>query len=163
MKFRDYVPQGWGPPVAPERLELNYNPYVPSHDAAQIDLANAAGSRWKFAGLTDAQKTQAVKALTDQFVDAGPYWNAPDGTARPLATGVRETQVDVIGEWPGTLVRVTCRHPYFPTGRIRRSIRIFDDAGRIKFDRYASIQFREDLDTHALPELREARNGILDA
>lgn len=71
-------------------------------------------------------------------------------------------QVDVIGEWPETLVHVTCRHSYFPAGRIRRSIRIFDDAGRIKFDRYASIQFMEDLDTHAPPAIREARNGILD-
>ncbi|MDJ0315832.1 hypothetical protein [Arthrobacter antibioticus] len=102
--------------------------------------------------------------MADQFLDAtGTYWHPVDGSSRPHAYGVHDTAVHVIGEWPETIVQITCRHSYFPTGKIRRSIRIFDDAGRIKFNRYASIHFMEDLDTHALPDLREATDGILNA
>lgn len=162
VKFRDFVPQGWGTPVAPERLGLDYDPFGPNHDPARIDLSKTAGTHWKHVALTDAQKTQAVKALTDQFADADSYWHAADGTTTPLAYGVHETRVETIGEWPETIVQVTCRHPYFPAGWIRRSIRVFDDVGRIKFDRYASIEFMEDLDTHALPDISEAKDGILE-
>ncbi|MHA7306234.1 hypothetical protein ACX80E_13480 [Arthrobacter sp. TMN-49] len=164
VKFRDYIAQGWGKPVAQERLDLGFDPFGPSQDPARIDLVAVAGTRWTPVSLTDAQIIQAVKAVTDQFMDAADtYWSPVDGSTRPRAHGVHDTVVDVIGAWPDTVVQVTCRHPYFPTGGIRRSLRIFDDAGRIKFDRYASIHFMEDLDTHALPDLREAKEGILNA
>jgi hypothetical protein len=164
VKFRDYVPQGGGTPVAQERLDLGYDSFAPSQDPARIDLAAAARTRWTLVSLTDAQKIQAVNAMADQFMDAtDTYWHPSDENTRPRAYGVHDTAVDVIGEWPETVVRVTCRHPYFPAGKIRRCIRIFDDAGRIRFDRYASIHFMEDLDTHALPDLREAKDGILNA
>lgn len=164
VKFRDYVPQGWGIPVVQERLDLGYDHFAPSHDPAWIDLAAVTGTRWAPVSLTDGQKIQAVNAIADQFLDArDTYWHPSDGSTRQRAYGVHDTAVHVIGEWPETIVQVTCRHPYFPTGRIRRSIRIFDDAGRVKFDRYASIHFMEDLDTHALPDHREAKEGILNA
>lgn len=162
VRFRDYVAEGWGTPVAPERLGWYYNPWATGHDPARIDLSAVAGTRWKRVTLTDAQKTQAVSALADQFATADSYWRAADGTISPLAEGVHETRVGVLGEWPQTVVQVTCRHPYFPAGRIRRSMRVFDDAGRIKFDRYAGLEFMEDLDTNALPDIREARDGILE-
>ena len=162
VKFREFVPQGWGTLVASEQLGLDYESYGPRHDSARVDLSEIAGTHWKRVSLTDAQKTQAVKALTDQFADADAYWRAADGTTAPLADGVQETHVETIGEWPESEVHVTCRHPYFPAGWIRRRIRVFDDAGRIKFDRYASLEFMEDLDTHALPDIREAKDGILE-
>lgn len=162
VRFRDLVPQGWGTPVEPGRLGPGYDPFGPNHDSARIDLSAVAGTRWTRVTLSDAQKTQAVNALSDQFMDADSYWHAADGTTSPLAYGVNETHVDTIWNWPETIVQVTCRHPYFPAGRIRRSIRVFDDPGRIKFDRYEGIAFIEDLDTHALPDVREAKDGILE-
>lgn len=162
VRFRDFVPQGWGTPVAPERLGRDHDPWATGQDPVRIDLSSVDGTHWQRVTLTDAQKTQAVSALAEQFANADSYWRAADGTTSPLAEGVRETHVGVLGEWPRTVVQVTCRHPYFPAGRIRRSMRVFDDAGRIKFDRYAGLEFMEDLDTTALPDIREARDGVLD-
>ncbi|MFJ6416324.1 hypothetical protein [Paeniglutamicibacter sp. NPDC091659] len=67
VKFRDFVPRGWGTPVAPERLGLDNDPFGPTHDSTRIDLSAVVGSRWRHMALTDVQKAQAVKALTDQL------------------------------------------------------------------------------------------------
>lgn len=57
---------------------------------------------------------------------------------------------------------MTFRHPHWPEGRLRRSIRVFDDAGRLTTNPYAGIHLMEDLDTRHLPPTSEARDGYLD-
>ncbi|MGP6206341.1 hypothetical protein [Microbacterium sp. F2] len=53
-------------------------------------------------------------------------------------------------------------HPTYPEGRMRRTLRVFDDAGRAVRALYAAIHLMEDLDTRHLPDPERARDGILD-
>ncbi|MDJ0315833.1 hypothetical protein [Arthrobacter antibioticus] len=52
VRFRDYIPRGWGNPGAQERIDLGIDPFAPSQDPALIDVA---GTRWALVSLTDSQ------------------------------------------------------------------------------------------------------------
>lgn len=104
---------------------------------------------WTRIHLSMERRDAAISALVDEFGDLAHYWRGPDGEPRPLATGLSEPRIDIVGEWPDTRVEVTFRHPLLPGGRLRRALRVFDDAGRITPHPYASIHLMEDLDTHA--------------
>jgi hypothetical protein len=75
---------------------------------------------------------------------------------------MRDAEVHLEGTWPDTRVVVTFRHPHWPDGRLRRSVRVFDDAGRITSNPFADIGLMEDLDTGHLPPADRARDGFLD-
>ncbi|WP_413355246.1 hypothetical protein [Microbacterium sp. 1P06AB] len=104
---------------------------------------------WPRIQLPMERRDAAISALVDEFGDLAHYWRGPGGEPRPLATGLSEPRIDIVGEWPDTRVEVTFRHPLLPDGRLRRALRVFDDAGRITPHPYASIHLMEDLDTHA--------------
>lgn len=61
-----------------------------------------------------------------------------------------------------TRVEVSFTHPHHPYGRLRRTLPVFDGAGRAIPALYAAIHLMEDLDTNALPSTGEARDGVLD-
>jgi len=79
-----------------------------------------------------------------------------------LDVGSRAMSTTVLAAPTGAWVDVSFTHPYFPGGRLRRSIRVFDDAGRVRPSMYNSIHLMEDLETRALPDPADAHNGVLD-
>jgi hypothetical protein len=89
-----------------------------------------------------------VAAVQREFGSTGP--------------GLRDAETTVVGEWPSTRVAVSFRHPHYPQGRLRRSIRVFDDAGRVSPALYASVHLMEDLATRHLPPTSAAKDGILE-
>ncbi|WDF32022.1 hypothetical protein PTW37_08965 [Arthrobacter agilis] len=117
---------------------------------------------WDMADLSEAERTSAVDAACAEFGDLDEYWQSAVGVMLPLTDGVQDARVTVIGDWPETRIEVTFTHPHYPQGRLRRTHRVFDDAGRIRSVQYASIHLMEDLDTRALPPAGNARNTILD-
>ncbi len=136
-----------------------------SEDDTPATYPLAAGNPrapWDRVDLPAEQMKAAVDAVCAQFADLDAYWRTPQGDTSPLADGVKETRIDVIGQWPVTRVEVSFAHPHYPQGRLRRTYRVFDDAGRIRSVQYASIHLMEDLDTGALPPVGNARNTILD-
>lgn len=156
LNFRDFVPSGWGTKEeAPEILAGA--PETPQHD--NMFIAEADNIRWEPATLTSEQQEAAVKLLTDQFPH-NSYWNPK--TESNVGYGPRDTQITVAGSWPETQVIVEVTHLSFPTGRIRRTYSVFDRAGRVDVDRYASVWFMEDLDTGALPSMGTIRDGVLE-
>lgn len=86
----------------------------------------------------------------------------PAGETLALTDGVDDARIDVIGHWPDTRVEVSFAHPHYPQGRLRRTYRVFDDAGRIKSTQYASIHLMEDLETGALRGLHVAAGAASD-
>lgn len=159
VRFRDFVPQGWGDLV---RDSWEDEESVVSTDPEVIDLDGIAGTRWNRAAPTAVQAASAVDGIAGQFADMEAYWRAANGESFPIADGVTDARVDVEGQWPETLVRVSFRHPYYPGGRLRRSLRVFDEAGRIVIHEYAGIHLMEDVDTNDLPDVRRAHGGVLE-
>ncbi len=98
----------------------------------------------------------------DRVRGVGRVLDRTDGGDRPLSQGLAEPRVEVRGEWPGTRVEVSFRHPFFPAGRLRRTLRVFDAAGRFSPPLYASVHLMEDLATSRLPPIEAAVDGILD-
>ena len=117
---------------------------------------------WRPACVRTEDIEDAVTAVTREFADLERYWTDPSGKSGPLVCGLREPRVDVRGEWPDTRVEVSFRHPYFPGGRMRRVLRVFDAAGRFMPSLYASVHLMEDLDTGRLPPVETAIDGVLD-
>jgi hypothetical protein len=117
---------------------------------------------WDRVNLSAEQKKAAVEALCAEFDRLEAFWRTPGGEMMPLTEGIADARVDVVGDWPKTQVEVSFTHPLYRQGRLRRTYRVFDDAGRIKSWQYASIHLMEDLDTGALPPSKDARNAILD-
>lgn len=162
IHFRDFVPRGWGPEVSAKRLGLEYDPWETPAKVDTVDLANVEGTAWTMAVLTYEQIDNAVEAIAREFRNADHYWNTDHGTTIPLSDGLSHTEVNVVGNWPHTKVVVTFNYPDYLGVRLRRTLRVFDDAGRVQLNQYASIHLMEDLDTHDLPQLTEARGGFLD-
>ena len=96
------------------------------------------------------------------FATLAPYGRDPAGDAHHLPRGLADPRVETIGGWPTPRVVVSFTHPIYPTGRLRRTLRVFDAAGRAIPALYASIHLMEDLDTKLPPDARAARAGILD-
>lgn len=133
-----------------------------SRKVETVDLANVEGTAWKMAVLTYEQIDNAVEAIAREFRNADHYWNTDHGTTIPLSDGLSHTEVNVVGNWPHTKVVVTSNYPDYLGVRLRRTLPVFDDAGRVQLNPYASIHLMEDLDTNDLPQLTEARDGFLD-
>ncbi|BBE22196.1 hypothetical protein MN0502_10790 [Arthrobacter sp. MN05-02] len=133
-------------------------------DAPQINpvVAGDPHVSWDRVNLSEEQKKAAVEALCAEFDRLESYWRTPGGEMVPLSDGVADARVDVVGDWPQTQVEVSFIHPHYRQGRLRRTYRVFDDAGRVKSWQYASIHLMEDLDTGALPPAKDARNTMLD-
>ncbi|WP_434995108.1 hypothetical protein [Arthrobacter sp. Ld5] len=158
----------------PAALRIGAQPSTPieatsipgwSEDAAPATYPLAAGdprARWDLVDLPAEQREAAVDAVCAEFADLDAYWRTPAGNTSPLADGVTDTRVDIIGRWPETRVEVSFAHPHFPQGRLRRTYRVFDDAGRVRSVHYAAIHLMEDLDTGALPPVGNPRNAVLD-
>ncbi|PQZ93644.1 hypothetical protein CQ018_08245 [Arthrobacter sp. MYb227] len=162
IRFRDFVPRGWGPELSAKRLGLEYDPWGTPTEDAIVDLSNIEDTAWKKAVLSQEQIDGAVEAIARQFRDADHYWNTENGTTVPLSNGLSQTEVNVVGSWPESTVILTFNYRYRPGVRLRRTLRVFDDSGRVQLNPYASIHLMEDLDTKDLPALSEARGGFLD-
>ncbi|MCR2799606.1 MULTISPECIES: hypothetical protein [unclassified Microbacterium] len=117
---------------------------------------------WKMVRLSEDAKNSAVRSVLREFDHLANYWHAPDGRTSPLSPGLSNPRVEAVDEWPTTHVAVSFTHPHYPEGRLRRSIHVFDDAGRIRPAMYAAIHLMEDLETMALPDTSSARDGILE-
>jgi hypothetical protein len=117
---------------------------------------------WTLVNLPPDQKKDAVEAICAEFAHLDAYWTAPSGTKTALSDDLSGTRIDVVDDWPNTRVEVSFAHPYYPEGRLRRTFRVFDDAGRIKPTEYAAIYLMEDIDTGDLPPVTNAQNNILD-
>lgn len=117
---------------------------------------------WDLVPLAPADQTAAVESVKREFDSLDNYWSAPDGRASPLAEGLADPRVESIEEWPRTRVEVTFTHPSYPEGRLRRTFRVFDDAGRARPAMYAAVHLMEDLETRPLPDRENARDGVLD-
>lgn len=155
LNFRDFVTDGWGTQEeAPEIIQGV--PEVLRH--RQEVITETHDIQWQQAFLTIEQQEAAVKLLSEQFPH-NSYWN-PTPEAN-VGYGPRDTRVWTEGHWPETRLMVELTHPSFVEGRIRRTYRIFDQAGRIAVDRYASVWFAEDLDTCSLPSMGTIHDGVL--
>lgn len=126
-----------------------------------VDRTDLSEVPWTMIDLSDHDARTATQAVVEEFRHLDAYWHADDGTTMPLAAGLAEARVDVIGEWPGTRVEVSFTHPHYPDGRMRRVLPVFDAAGRINSYLYASVHLMEDLDTRDLPDPAKARDLIL--
>lgn len=117
---------------------------------------------WTLVGLSEHDKAAAVRAVLREFDNLANYWHGDGDRTSPLSQGLSDPLVEAVDEWPATRVEVSFTHPHYPEGRLRRSLRIFDDAGRIRPAMYAAIHIMEDLDTAALPDPSDARDGVLE-
>lgn len=133
--------------LIPERV-----PRVPSDPHAS----------WRLADVPVVDREAAVAAVVREFADVDAYGTGPTGETGPLSPGLAAPRVEVRGEWPGTRVEVSFRHPFFPAGRLRRTLRVFDAAGRFSPPLYASVHLMEDLATSRLPPIEAAVGGIPD-
>ena len=73
------------------------------------------------------------------------------------------SSVTVVGDWPRTRVVVAFRHASRPGLLLRRTLPVFDAAGRIATAEYASIHLMEDVETGQLPPASAARDGVLES
>lgn len=117
---------------------------------------------WTLVNLPPDQKKAAIELMCAEFAHLDAYWTAPSGVKTPLSDDLSGTRIDVVDDWPNTRVEVSFAHPHYPEGRLRRTFRVFDDAGRIRPMEYAAIHLMEDLDTRDLPPATNAHNNILD-
>ncbi|WP_431711395.1 hypothetical protein [Glutamicibacter uratoxydans] len=164
LRFRDLVPQGWGKPVQAEDFELLEAEFLQIEDTEPefLELPPTSLPTWELIELSAIQREQALTVITDQLQHLEQYWRSETNELSPLSDGLANAQLQVTGAWPQTTVEVSFTHPYYPAGRILRRIEVFDSAGRIHSHEYVSIHLMEDLDTHDLPPLSEAREGILE-
>lgn len=119
-------------------------------------------ANWEMVRLTPEKQQAAIKAVCAEFADVDFSGEPPSGKMEPVADGMSEARVEVIGDWPETRVEVSFRHPHYPQGRLRRTLRVFDDAGRATSTQFASVHLMEDLETGALPPAGKARDGVLE-
>lgn len=164
LRFRDLVPEGWGQPVDPEQMEKLSDEFLNNSEqnSETIDLSGVSGAMWELASLSTAQQEQAVSAIVDEFKHLEQYWHGGPTGISALVDGLAQARVDVFDVWPRTRIEVSFTHPYYSSGRMRRTLYPFDTAGRIQYNPYASIHLMEDLDTLDLPDPALARDGILD-
>ncbi len=118
------------------------------------------GVRWHPVELSVADREAAVAAVVREFADI--EGDEREGGVAPLARGLADSTVVAVGDWPATRVEVTFRHDVFPAGRLRRTLRVFDDAGRVSPSIYAAVHLSEDLATVDPSSLGSGREGILD-
>lgn len=163
LRFRDLVPEGWGQAVGADEFEALEGQYpdASERDPERIDLTGVPGTGWDLVALTNEQREQAIAAMAGQFAHLEAYWHGGTDGPQPLARGLGHAAVQVTGDWPLSRIEITFTHPHYLRGRMRRTIQVFDTAGRIRFNPYADIHLMEDLDTCSLPDPDQARDGIL--
>lgn len=163
VRFLDQHPDGIGPAAAPQRALWRAGEWsLPATPARSIDLTDVPGSQWGLIDLAVDQIDAACRAALRWYGDPNDFWHREDGTTSPLANGMRDAEVHVEHTWPDTRVVITFAFPYWTEGRLRRTVRIFDDAGRLTVNPYADIHLMEDLETGHLPPIEQARDGYLD-
>jgi hypothetical protein len=163
LRFLDHHPDGIGPAVEPRRCWWSAHDHgLPPAPARTIDLPDRPDTRWRPADLSEQRIREATTAASHWFGDPNAFWHGEDGSVGPLASGLHDAEVHVEEEWPRTRVVVTFRHPHWAAGRLRRSVRVFDDAGRLAAHPFVDIHLMEDLDTGHLPPVDRATNGYLD-
>ena len=162
------------PQTLPSELRTHQLPHHTIDDTASLAMlseltpqridrsADDPRARWRRADLPAAVRRAAVAAVTQEFTGLDAYWRSPSGATGPLVAGMSDVRVEEHGEWPETRVEVSCRHPHFAAGRMRRTLRVFDDAGRFIPPLYASIHLMEDVDTAQLPQPETAVDGTLE-
>jgi hypothetical protein len=100
------------------------------------------------------------------IVTARPSPSSHAPTCRPLSSSARATRDQVLRSldpaWPDSLLEWTFTHVLRPGLTLRRSMRLFDEVGRIRPPGYDQINLMEDLETHNLPPASLANAGILD-
>jgi hypothetical protein len=126
--------------------------------------ADDAVVAWDLVRLPEDLARAATEALVAGFGDPDAYWGDPrhPDDRLPLAEGMHGSRVSVVGAWPDTRVEIAFRHPHLPDGLLRRTIAVFDAAGRIAAPEYAPIHLMEDVETGHLPPASAARDGILE-
>ena len=134
--------------LEPELMQTLTAMTVRSPEKPPIDT----GVRWELIALPAEAQHEAVSAVLREFEHLANYWRAADGRTSPLTGGLGDPRLDVSGNWPTTRVHVSFTHPSYPHGRLQRTLRVFDDAGRIVPALYASVHLMEDLDTKPLPD-----------
>ncbi len=165
IRFLEHHPDGLGPAVGPGRVWRSRR--WTSRDRALrrspgrwIDLSSVRGSRWRTAALSRDRVAAAEEAASGWFRLFG---QTEDGGTGPIAEGLHDAEVQLEGAWPDTRVVLTFRHPYWPGGRLRRTLRVFDDAGRLRSEPYADVFLAEDLAASGnLPPVDAARHGVRD-
>jgi len=126
-----------------------------------VDESADPGVRWNLVSISDADRQVAIAAVHHEFAHLMDYRHSQHGSTGPLSRGMSDAKTVIAGEWPDTRVEVSFRHPHYPQGRLQRTLRVFDDAGRVLPALYASVHLMEDLATTALPPTTSATDGIL--
>ena len=163
VRLLDQHPDGIGPAMVMRRVLWRAHEWsLPAAPDRSIDLTDVDGSQWKRITLSPDDIEAASQAALRWYGDPNHYWHSEDGTTGPLETGMRDAEVHLEQPWPDTRVVITFAFPYWPEGRLRRAVRVFDDAGRLTVNPYADINLMEDLATGHLPPREHAQNGYLD-
>ncbi|WP_249523588.1 hypothetical protein [Modestobacter marinus] len=87
----------------------------------------------------------------DRLTDLDHFWTRSDGHRTPLAGGLSDSRVDVVGTWPDTALHITFAYAPRPGRRLRRIVPLFDELGRQAPPEYAAIHLMETLDTEDIP------------
>lgn len=159
--FRHIVRSGWGRKFTDEIHEFSDSDPEPTEEQ-RFDVPASVQTVWTPVQLSEAQKSQAISAMSSQFKNAATYWTTETGQSSPLSQDMSQIRMEIKGTWPLVTICVSFCHPYFAGGRMQRSIEVFDAAGRIRFNQYADIHLMEDLDTLNLPDKSAAHDGILE-
>lgn len=97
------------------------------------------------------------------LADLQRYWRRPDdGRLLPLAEGMSDCRTELVGTWPDTRLEITFAWDRRPGLRLRRSIALFDELGRIANPEHAGVDLMEDLDTDNVPPASAAVADVLD-
>ncbi len=91
------------------------------------------------------------------------WWRRPDGSTCALSDGMSNTTVELIGDWPDTVLRLAFDHQGWPGIRMIHQIELFDELGRQAVEKLknAGWQLAESLDGGLAPPPRDAVDGEL--
>ncbi|GAA1345038.1 hypothetical protein GCM10009611_21060 [Arthrobacter roseus] len=131
----------------------------------RLDLDGVNSTEWPLAHLTDATRTIAIGKLRTQFNDLeipSIVWTRDHPTLRRKKSDYRNVKITEEGTWPATVIVLSFEHRTVPSLRLRRSYRVFDDAGHPRAWAHVTVQLDEDLNTGNIPPHSTALNGVLD-
>lgn len=160
------VPEGVLPPYLRSALiEAKTLPRrLPSQrlDQASVPPVDISAHCWPL-GPAPVDADSYARSQRDRFSDLDHAWHDVEtGDSGPLADGTSNWICDLDGSWPHTRLVITFSHRDYPGVRLRRSVPLFDEIGRIDPPEFADIHLMEDLDTGNLPPASAAVDGLLD-